>query len=224
MPLPTIARMPTWESTKHRAARRARSLLARIGDELRRARIAAGLSTRQVGAVLSVSHTQVQRIEAGTAPHIDIDLIARFAAVVGCELSMGIHPVGAPVRDKAHLALLGRFADRLHPSIEWRTEVPMPIPGDARSADGKAATQDFAAIIEAETRLDDIQAAERRLRSKQRDLDAPRAILLVADTRHNRHVIAEVPDLRREFPIDTRHCLLALGRGEDPGGDCLVIL
>ncbi len=216
--------MPTWQSTRHCATRRARLLLVRIGDELRRARIAAGLSTRKVGAVLRISHTQVQRIEAGNAPHIDIDLIARFAAVVGCELSMGIHPVGTPVRDKAHLALLARFASRLHPSIAWRTEVPMPIPGDLRSADGRAASNDFAAIIEAETRLDDVQAAVRRLRSKQRDLDVPRAILLVADTRHNRKVIDEVPDLRREFPIDTRHCLLALGRGEDPGGDCLVIL
>jgi transcriptional regulator with XRE-family HTH domain len=216
--------MPTWQSTRHCATRRARLLLVRIGDELRRARIAAGLSTRKVGAVLRISHTQVQRIEAGNAPHIDIDLIARFAAVVGCELSMGIHPVGTPVRDKAHLALLARFASRLHPSIAWRTEVPMPIPGDLRSADGRAASNDFAAIIEAETRLDDVQAAVRRLRSKQRDLDVPRAILLVADTRHNRKVIDEVPDLRREFPIDTRHCLLALGRGEDPGGDSLVIL
>ena len=61
-------------------------------------------------------------------------------------------------------------------------------------------------------------------RAKQRDLGAKRAILLVADTRHNREVIRQVPDLRREFPISTRACLAALGRGEDPGGDCLVIL
>ena len=64
----------------------------------------------------------------------------------------------------------------------------------------------------------------RGLRSKQRDIGAKRAILLVADTRHNRAVIGAVPELRDEFPISTRVCLPALGRGEDPGGDCLVIL
>jgi hypothetical protein len=144
--------------------------------------------------------------------------------VVGCELSMGIHPIGPPVRDKGQIALLGRFAARLHPSIRWRTEVAVPIPGDLHSADGVADTRAFDAIVEAETRLDDVQAAGRRLRSKQRDLGAKRAILLVADTRHNRTVIDQVPDLRHQFPIGTRACLAALGRGADPGGDCLVVL
>ena len=99
----------------------------------------------------------------------------------------------------------------------------MPIPGDLRSADGVAATADFGAIVEAETRLDDVQAAERRLRSKQRDLGVTRAILLIADTRHNRQVIDHVPTLRHDLPIDTRRCMAALARGDDPGGDCLVI-
>lgn len=100
----------------------------------------------------------------------------------------------------------------------------MPIPGDLRSADGVAATPAFDAVVEAETRLGDVQAVERRLRAKQRDLGVPRASLLVADTRHNRQVIDQVPDVRHAFPIRDRHCLAALGRGDDPGGDCLVIL
>jgi transcriptional regulator with XRE-family HTH domain len=128
-----------------------RTYFRRVGQELRIARIAAGLSTRHVGRLVGVAHTQILRIEAGLAPHVDIELISRLATVVGCELSMGIHPVRAPVRDKAHIALLRRFAARLHPSIRWRTEVPIPIPGDLRSADGVAATEEFGAIVEAET-------------------------------------------------------------------------
>ena len=177
-----------------------------------------------MGRLAGISHTYVLRIERGLAAHVDIAVLERMASVLGHELGMGIHPIGAPVRDKGQISLLGRFAARLHPSIRWRTEVAVPIPGDLRSADGVADTRAFDAIVEAETRLDDVQAVVRRLRSKQRDLGAKRAILLVADTRHNRTVIEEVPDLRREFPIDTRHCLAALGRGEDPGGDCLIVL
>ncbi len=79
-------------------------------------------------------------------------------------------------------------------------------------------------LVEAETHLGDIQAIQRRAGAKQRDLGADRVILLVADTRHNRRVIEEHPQLRERFPIDTRRCLARLARGEDPEGDCLVIL
>jgi hypothetical protein len=91
-----------------------------------------------------------------------------MASVLGCELSLGIHAIGAPIRDKAHVALLARFAARLSRLLRWRTEVSVPLPGDLRSADGMIDGVDFDAIVEAETRLDDIQAVERRLRAKQR--------------------------------------------------------
>lgn len=79
-------------------------------------------------------------------------------------------------------------------------------------------------LVEAETRLDDLQAIERKGAAKARDLGAIRLVLLVADTRHNRQVIRDHPELKERFPIDTRTCLASLGRGEDPGGDALVIL
>jgi hypothetical protein len=100
----------------------------------------------------------------------------------------------------------------------------MPIPGDLRSADGTVVGTDFEAIVEAETRLSDVQAVERRTRAKQRDLGSRRAILLVADTRHNRTVIRELDAMRDRFPVSTRGCLAALGESRDPGGDCLVVL
>jgi transcriptional regulator with XRE-family HTH domain len=214
----------TRESAIQRGRRRSRFLLRRIGEELRVARMGAGISTRRLGGLVGISHTQVRRIESALAPHVDLEILSRAASVIGYELSVGIHPVTSPVRDAGHLALLARFHARLHPSLGWRTEVPMPIPGDLRSADGVVDGPRVDAIVEAETRLDDLQAVERRIRVKQRDLGSRRAILLVADTRHNRAVIRSVPDLRDQFPVATRACLAALGRGDDPGGDCLIVL
>ena len=184
----------------------------------------AGLSSRAVGKLAGISHVQVIRIERGLAPHVDIAVLSKLASILGHELSLRIHPIGPPVRDKAHVALLQRFAARLGPGITWRIEVPISLPGDLRSADGVATGADFDAVVEAETRLGDVQATERRLRSKQRDLGTSRAILLVADTRHDRGVIAGLPQLRRQFPVGTRAALAALGTGRDPGADCLVIL
>jgi transcriptional regulator with XRE-family HTH domain len=216
--------VPTRESTVQRAARRTRSLLHRTGEELRTARVGAGLSTRSAARFAGISHTQVRRIESGLAPHVDLAVLGRLAAVLGHELSLGIHPVGPPVRDAGHLALLARFRARLHPSIRWRSEVPVPLQGDRRSADAMLTSDAVDALVEAETRLDDIQAVERRIRAKQRDIGVRRAILLVAAGRHNRAVIAAVPDLLEAFPIGTRTCLAALACGEDPDGDCLVML
>ncbi len=219
-----VGMMPTRETPTQRATHRARTLIRRVGEELRIARLAVGASSRQVAAVAGISHTQLIRIERGLAPHVDVDVLARVAAVVGHELSLRIHPIGTTVRDAAHLALLARFAARLGTGIRWQTEVPIPIDADLRSADGMARGTAFSAIVEAETRLHDVQATERRLRAKQRDLGATRAILLVADTRHNRTVLRELPELREQFPIGARACLAALGRGTDPGGDCLLLL
>ena len=79
-------------------------------------------------------------------------------------------------------------------------------------------------LIEAETHLDDIQLVERRGAAKQRDLGATRLVLLVADTRHNKDVAKRHPELRERFPTSPRQALAALTRGDDPGGDALILL
>ena len=182
------------------------------------------MSARKVGRLVGISHTQVRRIETGVAPHVDLVVLARIASVLGAELSLGSHPVASPVRDAGHLALIGRVRSRLIPTHDLRTEVQMPIPGDRRAADAVIEGDGARILVEAETRLGDIQAVERRARAKARDLGIDRVLLLVADTRHNRAVIAANPDLKERFPVGTRACLRALAAGTDPGGDCLVVL
>lgn len=216
--------MPIRETPTERGARRGRMLLARTADGLLAARHASGLSLREVGRRVGVGHDRIARAERGDPEALTIDLAARIAPVVGLELNVSLHPDGEPVRDKAHLALLERLRSRLGPDVRWRTEVPMPIPGDRRSADAVIEATGFEAIVEAETHLADIQVLERGIAGKQRDLGVDRVILLVADTRHNRAVIQRVPELRRRFPIATRACLAGLAHGRDPGGDALVVL
>jgi transcriptional regulator with XRE-family HTH domain len=216
--------MPTRETAVQRGTRQGRRLLLRTGEELRDARVAAGLSSRHVGAAVGISHTQVLRIERALAPHVDITVLARFAAVVGHDLAMTVHPSGPPLRDAAHLALLERLRTRLPPSLTWRTEVPMPKPGDPRSADATIRGPGVDVMVEAETRVGDAQALDRRIAAKQRDLGARRVVLLLADTRHHRRLLRDLAWLRQRFPLDTRLVLAALARGENPAADGLVIL
>jgi transcriptional regulator with XRE-family HTH domain len=205
--------------------RRSRLLRHRIGEELSNARRTAGRSVREVARAVGVSPGRVLRAESGDPSALTIDLAARLAAVVGLQLAASLHPNGDPVRDRAQLALLGRFRRRLHPSLTWRTEVPMPIPGDLRAADGAVDGPFGTILVDAETRVSDLQAVERKGQLKRRDLAADRLILLFADTPHNRSVVDLHPELLRErFQIGSRKCLAALGRGDDPGGDCLILL
>ncbi len=212
------------EAASERGARRGRQLRARTSVELDDARRAAGLSFRELGRRLRVSPDTVQRALRGEAGSLTIDFAARLAAVLGLQLSVGLYPDGDPVRDRAHLALLERLRARLAPGLRWRTEVPIPIAGDHRSGDALIEGHGFSVLVEAETHLHDVQALERTIAAKQRDLGASRVVLLMADTRHNRSVIDHAEELRRRFPIGVRAGLAALARGRDPGGDALLIL
>jgi transcriptional regulator with XRE-family HTH domain len=216
--------VPLHERPVDRGARRGRYLVGRTATELLTARRAAAISQRELGRQIRVSHMKIGRAERGEPDQLTIELAAKMAALLGLQLSVTLHPDGNPVRDAGHLALLERFRARLAPRLRWRTEVPIPIEGDRRSADAVIDGSGMHAMVEAETRIDDVQALERRISAKQRDLAIGRVILLVADTRHNRTVVGQDAAIRTRFPVSTRACLSALGRGVDPGGDSLVIL
>jgi transcriptional regulator with XRE-family HTH domain len=187
--------------------RRSRLLRQRVGDELSSARRSAGLSVREVARTVGISAARLERAERGDPGSLTIDLAARVAPAVGLQLAASLHLNGDPVRDRAQLALLGRFRRRLHPSLTWRTEVPMPIPGDLRAADGIVDGAFGTVLVEADTRVSDIQAVERKAALKQRDVGANSLILLLADTPNNRQVLELYLELHERFPVGTRKCL-----------------
>jgi len=216
--------MATRDSAAARGIRRSRMLRDRTADALGIARRGAGLSIREVGRRVTVSPDTIRRVDRGDPKALTIDLVARVAEVLGLELAASLHPNGDPTRDRGHLALLDRLRSRIPNTASWRVEVPMPIAGDLRSADAIVTVFEGDILIEAETRLDDLQAIERKCAAKARDLGAFRIVLLVADTRHNRQVARDHPELLERFPIRTRTCLGRLAGGLDPGGDALVIM
>ncbi len=174
-----------------------------------------------------MSHSKVGRFERSAAP-VSVEFVASLCAVVGLDLAIRTFPAGDPIRDRAQLTLLERLRGRLDPSLRWRTEVPLPIPGDLRAWDAEIRGRQPApwrARIEAETNLSDGQALERRLSLKLRDDPGGHLILLVSDTRANRAALRSIGvGLRELLPLETRAILSALDAGRDPGGSGIVIL
>jgi hypothetical protein len=172
-----------------------------------------------------MSRAQLGRIERGEIRGLSIDQAGRAAAAVGLRLVVRTYPDGDPIRDAAQRALLERFRRLLPLGTAWRTEVPLPLPGDRRAWDAVAGLAGRRVGIEAETRLADIQALERRLALKRRDGGMDVVILVVADTRSNRRVLAAHREvIRGSFPLDGRAIRAAMGRGDLPTASGLLVL
>ncbi len=202
-----------------------RWLLSDLARELRLARVAGGFRQADVARRLGTSTARVCRVEHGKVAGLSIVALARHAAVVGLKPYVKLYPLGRRLLDTPQLALLARFRARLHPSWTWATEVPIPIPGDLRSADCVIARDDCRILVEAYTRLADFQAQTARAAQKKRDLGADRLIVLLAATRANRRVAAEAAGVSEgSFPMRTQATLAALAEGRDPGADAIVFV
>jgi transcriptional regulator with XRE-family HTH domain len=202
--------------------------MRRVADDGRLARVSAGLSQRDIGLAIGASHSKVGRFERGETVSPELEFVAAYCAVLGLDLAIRTYPAGDPIRDRAQLALLERLRRRLHPSLRWRIEVPLPTEGDLRAWDAEVRGMQpgrWRARVEAETRIADGQALERKLALKLRDDPGGHLILLVADTRANRRALATLDaGLRSHLPHSTRDILACLTRGEEPPGSGIVVM
>lgn len=217
--------MPTRDRALDTGTIQATRLVRLLGDDIRQARRAIGLSQEVLGAAVGLSPSRVSRIERGDVPNVSLRHLVRMASVVGLDLSARVFPGGPPMRDAAHASLLGRLRARLHPSLAWRVEVPIGTTGDRRAWDATIRGRDFVVAVEAETRPRDIQALERRINLKRRDSAVDAVVLLLTESRANVDLMREFGEiLASNYPVSARRALRALANGEDPSGSSVIRL
>jgi hypothetical protein len=170
-----------------------------------------------------MSRGQVERTEAG-ARRTTIQELACLGAAVGREIRLRAYPGGDPIRDAGQARLVNRLRNEVGASLRWRTEVPLPIPGDLRAWDAVISGPGWRIAVEAETVLTDVQAVERRLALTRRDGGIEHVLLLVADTPRNRRARAAAPAAFVDLNGRPREILAALRAGLDPGHSGLVFL
>ena len=176
-------------------------------------------------------------------------VLARVSSVVGLDLTVRTYPGGSVLRDAGHRALLERLRAAISPALGWRTEVPLPNPGDQRAWDAMIvghvrpqasvtrqtgiagsdrtdpSVRPFRIGVEAETHPRDMQALQRRLALKRRDGGVDHVVLVLAATRGNRGFLREARSaLLPDFPVPGRVAVRALSAGLDPGGSAIVMI
>lgn len=217
--------MATSQRRRDRGRDQAERISRQLGAEIRLTRRGAGVSIRVAALSVGLSETTFGRIERGRLRHVSVDQLALASAAIGLRLTCRAYPDGDPVRDEAHTRLLQRFRDALPPRTSWRPEVPLPLAGDQRAWDAQAVFDRTVVGIEAEMRLFDLQALDRRIGLKRRDGGIAIVILLVADTHGNRRHLDEHREvLRPSFPLDSRAILAAVRAGIPPKASGIVVL
>jgi transcriptional regulator with XRE-family HTH domain len=216
--------MPTRERLAALGNARGAWLVRRFGDELRQARLAAGLSQASVAAAAGLSQQTMSRFELGKPPHPTFVQAARVAIMVGLDVRFNCYPAPGQLRDAGHVGLIGRLLARLPSGVTRQLEAPVR-PGDMRAWDVLLKIGAVRVGVLAETRIRDLQALLRRENRKQLDGRVDRLLLLVSDTNANRTSLDEAGDiLATSFPLRTRAILSALGRGEAPSANGVVVL
>jgi transcriptional regulator with XRE-family HTH domain len=217
--------MPRQERLLERARRLARRDLLALGEDIREIRLRSGMSLQELSAATRVSISELSRIERGLSPHVQIERMAMIGAVVRLDVRVRGFPSGPPIRDAAQLLLTRRLRELLPAQMRLRTEVPLRIPGDLRAWDGVIDSGPTHRPVELESRLRDLQALLRRIHLKCRDSNETVVLLVVADTRHNRHVLkVSADELADQFPVGSRDALTMIRGGTLPERGAILLL
>jgi transcriptional regulator with XRE-family HTH domain len=198
-----------------------------LGREFEEARRGLAVSQAHVAAMAALSRPRYSKIERGKAPTLQVVEVARIATVLGLDPSFRVFPSGPPIRDAASARRLRAFLVLAAPPLTSRTEVPLPGLSDRREQrawDAVVFGHGERTAIELEMRLRDAQAVERRVALKRRDDPTESFLLLIADTRTNRRVLAVFDGLFADLPrLGPAMVRVALGAGRHPGTGIVLV-
>ncbi|MFN8622955.1 MAG: helix-turn-helix transcriptional regulator [Chloroflexota bacterium] len=211
----------------HRGTEKGRTAWNAYRREIRQARLSLGKSQALAARQAGIDPATWNRIENDRQRAIDLELAGRMAGVVGLDLTLSLYPAPRLLIDAPQLELWADTRYVFGPPWGWRSEVHVGDAHDQRAWDlqGIHRQTHLKVCIDAECVFRDCQAVMRRVEGKRMADGQPRVILVIRDSRANRRAVEEAREtLKTAFPIDGRAGLAALRRGEDPGGDVLLMV
>jgi hypothetical protein len=176
---------------------------------------------------LGWSQAQIWRLE-NRQVELSVVRLSEMASILGLELSVSLHDIGDPIRDKGHQAV-GRRFDAI-PSSAWRSlaEVLLPNVGDRRSWDRVLrllAEPAQVGGVELETRIRDIQVLVRHTRERERDGGVDHILIVLSDSATNRTLIGQLRDaLGDAYQTAPREIFRSLRHGAPIPGSGVIFI
>ena len=220
--------MVSLERSFDRGNRRGQQAVRVLGEGFREQRLASGASQQVVANAARITRPRYSNIERGKVERLSIVEASRIAGVLGLDLVVRTYPGGSPLRDAAHAERLQRVLRRVRAPLRYRVDVPLPQrpdqPTEQRAWDAMLYGHGSRTGIEVEMRLRDVQATIRRHAMKRRDDPVGGFLLVLADTRTNRRVVAEHGALWPGLPrLRTFTVIALLAAGQHPPSGIVLI-
>jgi len=221
-------------SRRTATGRAAAEMRRRVGLDIRRVRIDAGLSIRELAAASGIDHGFLARIEAGSVEASYAVLVA-IGEVLGADLSVRLYPTNGPrIHDRIQAPIVEALFNILHP--RWRRLAEVGVTRPARGFVDAVLGLPPAGLVVATEVESTIRRLEQQLRWAQEKadslpssaawalmapVDGPRPVisrlLIVRSTRLTRD-IARVFEatLASAYPARTADVHAALTTGDAP--------
>lgn len=221
--------MASRETRLQRGRRRGRELLnSRLAD-LRSRRIVLGIGQPQLAAELGISVSQLWRMEARISEGVGVIRLSEVASLLGLEVSLGLHPIGDPIRDKGQQALGKRFDALVGPAWRSTAETLLPGSGELRAWDRLLRLvgyrERYLVGVDLETRIRDIQDLVRRTRGRERDGQTDAILIVLSDSATNRRLVDQLRvALGPDYQTSPRQIGAALREGRPLPGSGVILI
>lgn len=206
--------------------RRAAEQSAKIGSEVKLARVTLAMTGRQVADRAGVSSSTEARAELGD-PNLTVSTMCAVAEAVGLDIVIRAYNGRAPsLRDSGQLAAANQLRSWAHSS--WQPDVELLIGPHGESIDVAFFGPSEIWALEIERMATDFQAQYRRADRKREALAAlhqrpVRLVLAIEDTRRNRAALEpHLAFIQSVMPAGTREVLGCLRTGQPLGRDGLI--
>jgi transcriptional regulator with XRE-family HTH domain len=217
-----IASMSRSSSSRRRALEQS----ARIGSEVKLARITHGMTGRQVADRAGVSWSTEMRVELGD-PNVTITTVCAVTEAVGLDFVGRTYAGQGPtLRDTGQLQFAEHMCAQAHAS--WQPTIELLVGAHGECIDVALFGPQEIWASEIERMATDFQARYRRADRKRAILaelhQRPvRLLLVIEDTRRNRAAMEpHLPVIRAALPAGTREVMTALRTGRPLGRDGLA--